>query len=97
MTLGSANEEGWTPLHAAAFAAHAAVVARLLQYGFSAASTIDFQSWDGFTALMLAAQEVHAAMIVELLSHEQCRTNVQSYAGATAMSLAKHHGHQDVA
>lgn len=61
-----ANPRGWTPLHYAAFAGHARIVAKFLTHG----ADINSVTANGLSSLMLAAKNGHDDIVKLLLSNK---------------------------
>ena len=87
---------GLMPLHAAADAGHAAVVAQILQASPSAETTINLQTDEGQTAIMFAAKEGHVAAVDELLRVPECRLGLRCKLSKTAADYAAANGHAEV-
>ena len=81
------SPDGWTALHYAAYAGHAALVDLLVARG----AKLDARAPNGRTALMLAAQAGHADVMTALRRAGADATLVD-YDGKTAAAIAKDPG-----
>ena len=80
---GAVNQDGWAPLHYAAFENRAEVVKYLILKG----AQKDALAPNGYTALMLAARGGHIAAATALL-YEDADLGIKGPAGETALGIA---------
>ncbi|XP_038154039.1 ankyrin repeat domain-containing protein 49 [Cyprinodon tularosa] len=80
------DEDGYTPLHRAAYSGHLEVVRTLLAAG----STVNHRTIDGWTPLHSACRWSHVAVASCLLQHG-AQLNAQTNGGLTPLHLAASH------
>jgi ankyrin repeat protein len=88
--LNTADENGETPIFAAARAGRLVMMEQLLSNGASA----EVVNWDGSTPLHEAALYGHEECVVSLLEHNPSLGGVKNREGDTPMHLAAREGHQ---
>ncbi|XP_034225683.1 protein ACCELERATED CELL DEATH 6-like [Prunus dulcis] len=86
----AADEQGWTPLHYAAFSGCTSIVKQLLQADRSSAYIVD--KADKKTALHIAASRGHIGVVKDLISHcpDCCELVDQRRRNALHYALEKH-------
>jgi hypothetical protein len=82
------EEEGYTPLVAAAAFGHASVTKQLIE----ARCNIDVQGDNGCTPIYIAAQNGHAPVTKQLIE-ARCDIDLQTKGGETALQAAQRAGH----
>lgn len=87
------NQEGWAPLHYAAFEGRLELLERLLAAGAEVNALAPNKS----TALMLAARNGHTAVVRRLLKLSQVDLDVVNDAGFTADNWALQNSNSDIA
>ena len=90
--LNAGREGGRTPLIAATFAGHDAIVDLLLEAG----AAVDKSDDDGFTPLHWAARKGYTRLVRTLVETGKASTNVRSADGATPLHCAALAGNADI-
>lgn len=93
--LGAAENDGLSPLVAAAFRGHAAVVEYLVQQGAEVDETDLRRATGGYTALAWTAYHGHAAAAKHLLVRG-ADSSLKNYDGKTARQIAVERHHPEV-
>jgi len=88
--VNAADNEGWTPLHWAAFKGHKACVDRLLK---APGVQVNAATKNGWTPLHWAADKGHEACVARLLDAPEVNVNAKGEYGWTPLHSAAEKGH----